>query len=1065
MDGILDFDHEFDVNLFDRVIYALFNGSGAEQAEAQRVLTLFQEHPSAWQRVPYILSTTTNQHAQYLCCNILDKLIQTRWKALSMEHRQDIRSFITTVIIATSESEEKLRRERLYLHKLNLLLVQILKQDWPQDWNDFLPMIVQSSRQNLNMCENNMQILRLLSEEIFDYSAEQMTQQKTRNLKQTMCGEFGQIFELCQEVLQRSTKGSLVRATLDTLLRFLNWIPLGYIFETTLIDSLITRFLEVPEFRNITLKCLGEIAGLHVAADYNRHFVHLFNQTMTSMNRMIPPTTDIASAYSTSTDAGQDLVFNFTQFLTNFLNAHGRLLENPDNAAVLTNAHGYLIKLSQVDEREIFKMCLEYWGKLVSELYDEMTALPLRDGTAAFSALSLGGPPVLGQMSGRRALYDQILSQLRLVMIEKMVKPEEVLIVENEEGEIVREVMKETDTIVLYKSIREVLIYLTHLDVMDTENVLTEKLAKQVDGSEWSWNNLNTLCWAIGSISGSMDEETEKRFLVTVIKDLLGLCEMKRGKDNKAVVASNIMYIVGQYPRFLKAHWKFLKTVVNKLFEFMHEMHEGVQEMACDTFIKIAQKCRRHFILQQPGETEPFIDEILRTIYRITNDLREAQMHTFYEALGYMIASQPNKNTQDALIRQMMESPNQAWTGEMQLARQGINIVVDSEHAKVLSNVLKTNVAVCVSLGSFYWTQLTYIWNDLLAVYRAASSAISEAVATGGPQAVHMQNVRTCRTVKKDVLRLIDTFIKKAEDLDQVNRMLVPQLFEAVLSDYREVLPAARDAEVINVVHTVISRLGAMVVDYIPAIIESIFEPTVAMISGNETEFPEQRLAVFKLLKAIFSFSFDGLLKLQPGSLYNVLNSIGFAFKHMQRDVAEVGLAIALDAVNNFAASNPDISNAFFMSYYMTMLGDILQVLTDSDHKSGFKGQCAVLQRLIQLVIADDIHTPLYDPTQIPAKTNEEFIRSQLTTMLNSAFGHMSPLAIDRFVANLWEYALDGGRFKSAVRDFLISLKEFAGDNAELFREDKEMEAQKQREMQMRVPGMVKNESMDDEEI
>jgi len=72
-----------------------------------------------------------------------------------------------------------------------------------------------------------------------------------------------------------------------------------------------------------------------------------------------------------------------------------------------------------------------------------------------------------------------------------------------------------------------------------------------------------------------LDEETEKRFLVTVIKDLLGLTEMKRGKDNKAVCASDIMYIVGQYPRFLKAHWKFLKTVVNKLFEFMHETHEG----------------------------------------------------------------------------------------------------------------------------------------------------------------------------------------------------------------------------------------------------------------------------------------------------------------------------------------------------------------------------------------------------------------------------------------------------------------------------------------------------------
>lgn len=53
-------------------------------------------------------------------------------------------------------------------------------------------------------------------------------------------------------------------------------------------------------------------------------------------------------------------------------------------------------------------------------------------------------------------------------------------------------------------------------------------------------------------------------------QDLLGLCEQKRGKDNKAIIASNIMYVVGQYPRFLRAHWRFLKTVVNKLFEFMH---------------------------------------------------------------------------------------------------------------------------------------------------------------------------------------------------------------------------------------------------------------------------------------------------------------------------------------------------------------------------------------------------------------------------------------------------------------------------------------------------------------
>jgi exportin-1 len=48
--------------------------------------------------------------------------------------------------------------------------------------------------------------------------------------------------------------------------------------------------------------------------------------------------------------------------------------------------------------------------------------------------------------------------------------------------------------------------------------------------------------------------------------------------------------------------------------------------MACDTFIKIAQKCRRHFVMIQSGETEPFVDDILRSLPRITVDLTAQQV-------------------------------------------------------------------------------------------------------------------------------------------------------------------------------------------------------------------------------------------------------------------------------------------------------------------------------------------------------------------------------------------------------------------------------------------------------
>ena len=47
----------------------------------------------------------------------------------------------------------------------------------------------------------------------------------------------------------------------------------------------------------------------------------------------------------------------------------------------------------------------------------------------------------------------------------------------------------------------------------------------------------------------------------------------------------------------------------------------GVQDMACDTFIKIAKQCRRHFVALQPSEHEPFIEEIVRNLQKITCDL------------------------------------------------------------------------------------------------------------------------------------------------------------------------------------------------------------------------------------------------------------------------------------------------------------------------------------------------------------------------------------------------------------------------------------------------------------
>lgn len=80
----------------------------------------------------------------------------------------------------------------------------------------------------------------------------------------------------------------------------------------------------------------------------------------------------------------------------------------------------------------------------------------------------------------RRQFYQPVLTKVRYIMISRMTKPEEVLVVENDQGEVVREFMKDTDSINQYKNMRETLVYLTHLDYVDTERIMTEKLQNQV---------------------------------------------------------------------------------------------------------------------------------------------------------------------------------------------------------------------------------------------------------------------------------------------------------------------------------------------------------------------------------------------------------------------------------------------------------------------------------------------------------------------------------------------------------------------------------------------------------
>ena len=55
---------------------------------------------------------------------ILEEVIKFRWGALPDEQREGIRNYVSNLIIKLSSDEAAFRRERVFLNKLNIILVQ-----------------------------------------------------------------------------------------------------------------------------------------------------------------------------------------------------------------------------------------------------------------------------------------------------------------------------------------------------------------------------------------------------------------------------------------------------------------------------------------------------------------------------------------------------------------------------------------------------------------------------------------------------------------------------------------------------------------------------------------------------------------------------------------------------------------------------------------------------------------------------------------------------------------------------------------------------------------------------
>lgn len=105
---------------------------------------------------------------------------------------------------------------------------------------------------------------------------------------------------------------------------------------------------------------------------------------------------------------------------------------------------------------------------------------------------------------------------------------------------------------------------------------------------------------------------------------------------------------------------------------------------------------------------------------------------------------------------------------------------------------------------------------------------------------------------------------------------------------------------------------------------------------------------------------------------------------------------MALELINNIAEkTDVQTANAFFQRFFITILQDVFFVITDNDHKAGFKTQSMLLMKLVYYIHPSDgsqpkIQGPIYTPDQAAAgSSNREFVANFVANLLQNAFRNL----------------------------------------------------------------------------
>ena len=1007
MDSLTIPGAEIDINALDTVVSnLLIRENEISYSEANLIYLKFMEREDSYLCSFPVLESNLRSETKFIALLCLKNGVKYRWLCFPSDFQEQTKNILKNLInFYLDNSGENIS----HISQVNQILVEIAKYDWPEKWPNFFIELLESFEKSIKIKKNTFSIITMIIDEIDESSENSLTSLRAEEMRHNLNSYLPQIIHYIQESFI-SNDTLLIQSALTTFSRLVDYFEPDQILSSPILSELIENHLQNPNFSLSVISVLTEILALpSINPEYHYSIIQLFDLIVRNLHLLIND--NFSNTPKLSGD--ETFIECFVSAMTSFLNNYGQLIETPEHKSEFLHVLQWIYNFTVESNQEIFEDCIQYWLNVLRRIY-----LNLKDNSIDNSSEFIG-----------------FLSPLRRTLINRMPSPFHSTNFIDHDGNNFKKLSNFQNFGNLYSISRECIVFLTNFDEEDMLNAFVEKI-NEINSGNYEIDIIKSLCWAIGALPGAIKEEVENDFVSYIFTSLFEFYRLFQNYEEKLALSIGITFISRQFYSFFQRSPLLLNTITYKLFEFIIEPSNELQEFALEALLTLSQRCKTCF-----PEDSLITSTLFNGIENFIEPLFSDNVPKFFEICSTFILGISNEDDKlnksnflyDYLTSRALEvfESNTQWT---------------SPKYTELSVIFKCISKSSLIIHSLWKDKIYQLVEKIIEIYLYFSKLMNNfPIFLNGQKFENLPEFISLKNIKKDILNIIDSCTNHFKRYEEV-KLIISFLIGPLLTDFESSHPLTKTSTVIEIFSGLFKGSPNIIITYVNLIYNKLFFPTYTILIEDFDSFLSIRFSFYEFLYRIcegIDIIFD---QFNEEEQIIILGSIKHGCLHHQSTITEISLKAFLSFLRSLE-KNSNLSKIFIEKYFNNILLFNFSLISDITLKSSFKYQISLLQYLF----------------------NSNFIIKHIPNLgeaLLFQFPSESPNQIVDLITGLYNNKTDFNNFHNIIKNFLVSIRKISPLDPDLTILEKERMIQILEEQFKELPGFYSPEqiALNDEE-